>query len=1801
MIVKDESHIIEDTLEKLSKHITFDYWVICDTGSTDGTQDIIRNFFEKKRIRGELLQQEWRDFGHNRTLALEGAYMKADYIFIFDADDTIHGTFKVPAVLDKDLYKIKFGEGFTYYRPLLITARKKSKFIGVLHEFVQIVEQPVSEGSIEGDYFVDSGKTGARSRDKDKYLKDANILKAAYHKEVETGGGLTTRYAFYCAQSFKDCGKVDDSIEWYTLVADKLNSWVQERYYACLMIGNLYRGKGNTDKALEYYLKAEQFDSDRTEGVIFATEIFRDKNLHKLVVLMYKAYRNYNKNPLDKLFLYRDLYNDVFEFNCSVSAYIAGDHDLAYECSKAVILNNIAQHGIIDRTFKNMRFLARQMSEDNNTLDLFYRMNDYMQITDEPKETAVLWNILFKKNRTALTVPKKLRIPVNKNRVFLSITSCKRLDLFQETIYSILNHWTDVEEVDYWFCVDDNSSKDDRQKMKKMFPFLNFHMKTPQEKGHRESMNIIWNKLNVMKPKYWIHLEDDFLFHTKRSYVEDSIKFLESQRDIKQVLFNREYAETIEQVTMRACPPVSPGFVVHEYKQGQFSHPNCHYWPHYSFRPSMIDVKTILSLGNYDSPNTFFEMDYAHRWTNAGYRSAFFDTVCCRHTGRLTSERNNKDIKNAYDLNDEGQFSKRSMPIKIVNLKRRPDRKERTRKTLADAGMTDFEFIEAVDGKELKPTLELKKLFEGNDFGNRRSFFGFSLSHYNLWKQLLADDKNDYYVILEDDITLAPDFKKKFETLTPHLSKYEYLVLGYHMFTKNREATKDLYMNPVMEKIDIAPMRNDLYIGGFFAYSINKVGAKIMIDYVANNGIKQGLDWLIKVCKELPCKELRPHLIYSQWYETVGQNIDTDVQKDFDTIDFSGISDISDKFTFIKGYDQMNFDLYFHRKNVQECMEIALKDPHCAGFNTLGFFKSVVDTSKLSTSGYFGPTDGLYVKKERSPIFKKTKIKLLANWASGDDLIREFSTMPTGNLELVKGDDADYFVIISTPGAKDVYDPKRTIIFQMEPWVYDNSKPWGVKCWGDWANPDPEKFLHVRTHRRYLNNVQWSTVGDLVNLPEKKDAPCIILSPKLNDVGHHKRTEFVRGADVGKPIDVYGRENYHKLESYVGQVPSENRYNVYAKYKYVIAVENNFETNYASEKIWEPLVCECLPFYWGCPNLEEYIDPLCFVRLPLDDYAEAARIIKTAIEEDWWAQRIDIIRTVKKKIMSEMGMYPTIERIITGNRELYIGGCVRNCGPHLKDVFDNIRKITRLFSSYQVVIAYDYSTDNSILELQRLAQEIDIKFIHMNGNSSRRTENICNARNAILNYLKGREYKYHMMLDMDDICAQPFNVSVIKDVLARDDWDAVSFNRPDYYDAWALSIDHFRFSCWHYGNDSWILKVNPMQKYIMDKLKKADQNSLVECESAFCGFAIYRPEKFVGCEYSWEIKNTVPFMCPEDIVGTTLDNPEECEHRPFHLSATQKNGARIRICPRSLFDTNLESDCKFVSSRGILASCDIKSTTPISSIQTLVNYNFNDVKDGSVVYVCGSAMREFVKRMEKINAKITLVTGDCDWSLPDDVFLEDEAAFNAFIESDKIVHWFSQNCVKVHPKMSIIPIGMDYHTMKKSDHEWGPKATPNDQEHELISFSTVPFWEREVKCYSNFHFSINTRFADDRCGAMTKLRESLVFYEPKKLARRESWANQSKYAFVLSPHGNGLDCHRTWEALCIGCIPIVKTSAIDRLFEDLPVLIVQDWADVTQELLEKTVAQFKDTQFNYSKLTLAYWMNKIRGLESPSP
>jgi len=295
-----------------------------------------------------------------------------------------------------------------------------------------------------------------------------------------------------------------------------------------------------------------------------------------------------------------------------------------------------------------------------------------------------------------------------------------------------------------------------------------------------------------------------------------------------------------------------------------------------------------------------------------------------------------------------------------------------------------------------------------------------------------------------------------------------------------------------------------------------------------------------------------------------------------------------------------------------------------------------------------------------------------------------------------------------------------------------------------------------------------------------------------------------------------------------------------------------------------------------------------------------------------------------------------------------------------------------------------------------------------------------------------------------------------------------------------------------------------------------------------------------------------------------------------------------------------ENNNVYVSSRGLLKSCNYFSLTPHSSIRQLYNYpqleKIKNIKNPSI-YICSSTIQHFINNMlPLIDFSFILVSGDCDETIPQEILTPNE--FNKLINDNRIIHWFCQNMTTDHSKITRIPIGLDYHTLTQRP-LWGPISSCEEQERilKMIKDKSVSFWNRNIKCYANFQFSMDTKLGYDRKDAFQKIDKNLIYYEEHKVSRLITWNKQKDCTFVICPHGGGLDCHRNWEAICLGCIPIVKTSQIDSLYDDLPVLIVKNWEDIDINLLNNTVSKFKkkydNNEFNMEKIKLSYWINLI--------
>ena len=317
MIVKDESGIITRCLASTLPII--DYWVIVDTGSTDGTQDIIRNYMKEHNIAGELHERPWVNFAHNRNEALDLAKGKADYLLLIDADEYFDyaSDFQLPS-LEKDFYYITVHlAGTAFSRIELLNNALDWKYAGVLHEALDPGNR--SFEVLEKIRNI-STRDGARSRDPKKYEKDAEILT----KALEHDPG-SSRNMFYLARSYHDAGQLDKALEHYEK-RTKMIGWAEETFWAYLQIAVLQDALNMpTEMVINSYKRAFQERPSRVEPLYYLSQYYhRQKNYEAA----YEVIRLALSVPTSKdhLFVQQWMYDYGLQLEHSVSTYWLGQY-----------------------------------------------------------------------------------------------------------------------------------------------------------------------------------------------------------------------------------------------------------------------------------------------------------------------------------------------------------------------------------------------------------------------------------------------------------------------------------------------------------------------------------------------------------------------------------------------------------------------------------------------------------------------------------------------------------------------------------------------------------------------------------------------------------------------------------------------------------------------------------------------------------------------------------------------------------------------------------------------------------------------------------------------------------------------------------------------------------------------------------------------------------------------------------------------------------------------------------------------------------------------------------------------------------------------------------------------------------------------------------------------------------------------------------------------------------------------------------------------------------------------------------
>tara|TARA_R100001015_G_C4623770_1_gene181674 strand:+ start:138 stop:1442 length:1305 start_codon:yes stop_codon:yes gene_type:complete len=367
MIVKDEHHCIERCLSSLYKYI--DRYDITDTGSTDGTQEIIKKFFDDKGIPGEVHQSDWKGFGKSRTESLQNAKKSGvDYAWVIDADDTLEGDFteslEFMAKTKFSSYSLRItrGENFTWWRNQIFKLADDWKYVGILHEYADVPDRESKEmAQLPGNYGIHARTEGARNVDvtpEQKYRKDAELLEDAITNPKNPDyDPHNDRYHFYLAQSYFDCHDYRNAMKWYDKRA-AMGNWQEEVYYSVFrsaMCSGLLNEPFETTTLK--FMEAWNYRPNRAEPLHQLSRVFRLNNKPRLAYLYATMGSKLPFPSEDILFIAGDIYEWQMLDEVSATAFYVGQLDEGLHATNVLLtkLDKIpeSEHDRI-RSNKNM-------------------------------------------------------------------------------------------------------------------------------------------------------------------------------------------------------------------------------------------------------------------------------------------------------------------------------------------------------------------------------------------------------------------------------------------------------------------------------------------------------------------------------------------------------------------------------------------------------------------------------------------------------------------------------------------------------------------------------------------------------------------------------------------------------------------------------------------------------------------------------------------------------------------------------------------------------------------------------------------------------------------------------------------------------------------------------------------------------------------------------------------------------------------------------------------------------------------------------------------------------------------------------------------------------------------------------------------------------------------------------------------------------------------------------------------------------------------------------------------------------
>ena len=370
MIVKNESKIITRLFDSVINFI--DTYCICDTGSTDNTVDIIKEYFKSKNISGKIVYEPFKNFAHNRNYSLQECVGLSDYVLLMDADMKLEfNNFDKNRLLEGDYFLLLQGDDHFYYQNTRIVKNNGLfKYFGVTHEYVSTPDGSKKINVLKNELFIrDIGDGGAKG---DKLERDIRLLVDGIKEEPNSD-----RYHFYLANTYHDSGRYDEAIETYKKRI-QIGGWEQEVWYSYYRIGNCYKNMNKMSDAIFYWLEGYNYFPNRLENLYEIINYYRYAGKPKSAKIFYDLCKNImtTTNIMKDKDTFLFLHNDVYTYKLDYEYTIFASYNNIYNVNDALIsvFNYCKDYNVISNTLCNMKFY-KDILKSNKTIDLSLSVN----------------------------------------------------------------------------------------------------------------------------------------------------------------------------------------------------------------------------------------------------------------------------------------------------------------------------------------------------------------------------------------------------------------------------------------------------------------------------------------------------------------------------------------------------------------------------------------------------------------------------------------------------------------------------------------------------------------------------------------------------------------------------------------------------------------------------------------------------------------------------------------------------------------------------------------------------------------------------------------------------------------------------------------------------------------------------------------------------------------------------------------------------------------------------------------------------------------------------------------------------------------------------------------------------------------------------------------------------------------------------------------------------------------------------------------------------------------------------------